>query len=1101
MSKRLRLILQKTALIITILLFGTLITGSVIAWENSLMVSTALNAQTFEIVEDPNAETLDTEYFKSDYESVGDLLEAGADTTEEVMKEGAVLIKNENAGLPIASDAKISVFGTGGADPVYGGTGSGTVDTSKAVDLYTGLEDAGFELNPTLKDKYSGEWFTSPKQLTGFPNFTYEEFDSSIHFRRFNSFTWSGEGKKWIGDVPWNMVEDAAGDTFDEYGDAAIYVIARVGGEGQDSSTNDCPDGTDNDYLKLGPREKEIISEIGALRKSGVFDKFIILFNGAIIPQLDFLDDPAYAIDSAMWVGGYGQNGAEAVGKLLAGKDDYVPSGKTPDTLWYDNWKNPAMVNFGVFQYTNDESDYREWSISTSQGNNDVTRPAHTSYVVYQEGLYLGYKYTETRYEDYVMGTRNVGEYDYEEVVYTPFGGGMSYTEFEYSDFKVNKKNDRTYSVSVKVTNSGEIYSGKQSVQIYTQIPNGTYAQENDIQVPAVELVDFGKTDIIEPGKSQTLTVDVDERYFASYDAHGAGTYILMDGTYYLTVAPDAHTAVNNILAKKGFGNSNKISGKDGDADLVYGFDLEFNDQKYRYSDATGNEIKNLFDFVDINTYSGRGDNSVEYYDRSNWSGTVSLDLEDYVKLEMTKQMADEMLDYTPYGSSTFGLPEKQLPTDEEWYSLHPNDTEYPREYPTFGRNPDGTTRDTGDPAQIMLVTMRVDSEGNKIAFDDPAWDTFMDQLTYDDLVSILSVGARKTGGLDAVAKPQTADNNGPNGYNQKYNSNKLGLAYRTEVKKGNVDQDGKLTDGRDPDGDKKTTAMPTNGILAGAFNKDLAYKAGKIIGEDGIWAGQAGLYGIGANIHRTPYSGRNAEYYSECGMLTGIVAGYECKGIEEKGVHVYNKHCALNDQENSRHGIATWTTEQAARELYLRAFELPILIGNAYNVMASFNRLGVQPAPGCGALGTDFLRGECGMEGIIVTDAYGDMCGYYGVAAYYQHPYGIYYGGCDIPDGDNIKTDDGRMLYDLYAPDADGNGDYARMAWRMRESVKRVMYACVHSNAMNGFSAGTRIVQLTPWWQILLIVLDIVVGVLMVASVAWFATTLILDRRKTAIA
>lgn len=1090
MSKKLRLILQKAVLIFTAFVFGVLIVGSMIAWENSQMVSSAINAQTFEIIEDPDAENIDSEYFKSAYTKVGDLIKAGAETTEEVMKEGAVLMKNENNGLPLAKNSKITVFGVGGADPVYGGTGSGTVDTSKAIPLYEGLEDAGFQLHPILKSNYldTNVWFKAPARGG--------TYDVDTHYRRYNSFSWDGTGKKWIGEVPWEEVETAGSSLFSEYNKAAVYVIARVGGEGQDSSTNDCPDGVNNDYLRLSEKEIETITEIGKLRKNGTFEKFIILFNGAILPQLDFMNKDDYAIDSAMWVGGYGQNGAAAVGKLISG--DYVPSGRTADTLWYDNWQNPTMVNFGVFNYTNDPKDFSDWQVPTSQGGNDVTRPSHTSYIVYQEGMYLGYKYTETRYEDYVRGVGNPGEFDYNKVVAYPFGYGLSYTTFTYSDFTVTKQNDRTYELKVKVTNSGSSYSGKESVQVYISKPYEKYATDNKIQVPSVELIDFGKTDILGPGKSDVLTISIDEKFFTSYDAHGAGTYVLMPGKYYLTVASDAHHAVNNILAAKGFASNSKITGKKGDVNLTKEINLSFTDQKYRYSDATDKEITNLFDFVDINTYEGKGDNKVDYYNRSNWNGTVSLKTTDYVKLKMTKKMADEMLKETPFGSSNFNLPERQLPTDEVWYKENPNDRQWPREYPTYGTNPDGTLRTDKDATQVQLITMRVDSEGNKISYNDSAWDTFMNQLTYDEIASVLKVGARKTGGIPMAGKPQTADNNGPNGYNQVYRNNKLGLAYRSEVKKGNVDDKGTLTDAADPDSKLKTTAMPTNGILAGAFNKELAYKAGSIIGEDGIWAGQAGIYGIGANIHRTPYSGRNAEYYSECGMLTGIVAAYECKAIEEKGVHVYNKHAALNDQENTRHGIATWTTEQATREIYLRAFELPILIGDAHNIMAAFNRLGIQTAPACKALGEDFFRGECGMQGIIVTDAYGDYTGYYGISSYYQHPYGVYYGGCDIPDGDNIQTDDKRQLYDHYKPDADNNGEYSRMAWQMRQAVKRVMYACVHSNAMNGFTAGTRIVQLTPWWQTLLISLDIVFGVLMIASVAWIVITLFLDKRKS---
>lgn len=292
---------------------------------------------------------------------------------------------------------------------------------------------------------------------------------------------------------------------------------------------------------------------------------------------------------------------------------------------------------------------------------------------------------------------------------------------------------------------------------------------------------------------------------------------------------------------------------------------------------------------------------------------------------------------------------------------------------------------------------------------------------------------------------------------------------------------------------------MPSNGVIANTFNKNLSYRAGKIIGEDGIWAGCSGIYGIGANIHRTNYCGRAAEYYSEDGNLTGLIAGNECKGIEEKGVHVYNKHCALNEEENSRHGLCTWTTEQALREEYLRPFEMCITIGNAYNAMSSLNRLGTQSASGCGALAEDYLRGECGMKGINVTDMYTDMTGYRSIAPYYQMTYGIYYGGSDLTDGNNIKTPDGETgMFNKFAPDANGHGNYSRMAWKIRESAKRVLFASVHSNAMNGFSADTRVHQILTSWQVLLISAIVVLGVALAGCILWTVISYVRNRKKT---
>ena len=197
------------------------------------------------------------------------------------------------------------------------------------------------------------------------------------------------------------------------------------------------------------------------------------------------------------------------------------------------------------------------------------------------------------------------------------------------------------------------------------------------------------------------------------------------------------------------------------------------------------------------------------------------------------------------------------------------------------------------------------------IVYNDPLWDTFMDQLSWDETMRLVSSGFHMTEPVESVAKPQTKDENGPNGFGgwaftAGYYTGQNGLAYRTAQAQGFVDKDGNVTDAADPEGFNMMTGFPANGILAATFNRELAEKAGNIIGNDGIWAGASGLYGIGLNIHRSPYDGRTCEYFSECGTLTGLMGAAECKGIEAKGVHVYNKHCALNDQETNRHGVCT---------------------------------------------------------------------------------------------------------------------------------------------------------------------------------------------------
>ena len=1069
--------LRKILTVVSFLLAGILLTGTVIGNENAPIISQTLGAKTFEVVNTGNANE-DTEYYKSSYKKIGDLVDAGYQKAVQVLGEGSVLLKNDNNALPLSKGSKVSLVGVTAYDPVYGGTGSGGISTEETKSFVEALELAGLELNPTLKDSYtSEEWKQYKRGSEG----------------RFGNTVVKMNG------APWDVVDAAAGSTFAQYGDAAILFVGRVGGEGYDLSRKggdgvDNGDGLGPDYLGLNARELSVLEGLKAKKAAGEIKKIIVIINYSSMIEGDFLADPA--VDAAMWIGAPGI-GTEAVGLLLTG--DINPSGRLPDTMWVDNAMNPVNVNFGRFGYEG----AAELGVTTELGTGIYPANTLSSYVVYQEGMYLGYRYTETRYEDLVLGTPKVGAYNYNDVVARPFGFGLSYADFELSNVNVTKEGDRNYKVTVTVKNTSDTYAGKHSVPVWVSKPYGDYARKNQIQVPSVELVNFGKTKILNPGESQTLTITLDERYFTSYDANNAKTYVLMDGDYYVAVGGSAHDAVNNVLsAKKQNGvkiDESKMIGS-GDASLVKKFTLSFDKEKYSVSDAvsmidgvTKAQITNLFDFADINKYEGRGNNHVDYYSRDNWEA-VSLDQENgFVKLTMTEQMAREIY--------------AQVPEQTGKYNNAPA---VPAQYQQPIQKDNGEYPAMGVPAGLNLIDMRYDSEGNEISFFDPIWDTFMDQLTWKDLVTLCGSGGHTTMACDTVAKPATRDENGPNGFNVRnggFYGNQRGLAYRTEMALGHVNGEnlapssygGQASDAEkeaqekarqsvDQAGFRKPTGFPANGILAATFNQELAHEVGNIIGEDGIWLGFSGLYGIGLNTHRSPYSGRTCEYFSEDGMLAGLMGAAESLGIEEKGVHVYNKHCALNDQEANRHGICTWATEQSIREIYLRAFELPIIMGGAFNTMNSFNRIGLQTGAACPALSESFLRGECGMKGIIVTDAYGDMDGSQNCDPYFEQVYSVLVGGSDIPDGGTPLS---AGHFDKYET------GYSAMAWAMRKAAKRVMYQTVWSNAMNGISSTTKIVSITPWWQMLLNVLDIVFCVLLAGCLVWTVIDLVNENKK----
>ena len=479
--------------------------------------------------EDANAQ-----YYTSDFNSAEEMVNYGLALTQQVEAEGAALLMNNNNALPLAADAKVSTFSSSSVNLVYGGTGSGNIDASTADTLRTALEKVGVTVNPTLWDFYT--------------------VGAGKDYARSKSGT-VAKSSEVTAEVPWDVYTDEVKDSVAQYGDAAIVTLSRVGGEGADLSYGEV------NYLALDENEKAMLQNVAEMKKNGTVKKTILLINSANALQVDFLKNNEYDIDAALWIGDVGISGINAVAEILTGKVN--PSGSLVDTYCYDNFSAPAMWNFTPTTYEG----YVE--------GGDVSAKAK-SYMIYQEGIYVGYKYYETRYEDFVTGNGNAGDYAYGDIVAYPFGYGMSYTDFDISDMNVNyNAADDTYTVTVKVTNTGDM-AGKKTVQVYVQSPYTDYDKENGVEKSAVSLVGFGKTGMIEPGASETLSMTVNKRDIASYDTYGAGTYILDAGDYYFTAATDAHNAVNNILAAKGY-TVESTNGKmtaDGNADLTYTLSL-----------------------------------------------------------------------------------------------------------------------------------------------------------------------------------------------------------------------------------------------------------------------------------------------------------------------------------------------------------------------------------------------------------------------------------------------------------------------------------------------------------------------------------------------
>ena len=905
-------------------------------------------------------------YFSGDFNSVEEMTQYGLELTQQVEAEGATLLMNENNALPLDKGAAVSCFSTSSVNLVYGGTGSGNIDASTADNLKTALEKSGFQVNDTLWKFYT-------------------EGEGLPYMRQGGSGVLPPAAV--ISEAPWSVYTDEVKSSVASYGDAAIVVLSRIGGEGSDLEYQE------SNYLALDQNERDMLSGLAEMKAAGTIKKIIVLINTSNALQVDFLKNNEYNVDACLWIGGVGISGINAVTEILAG--NVTPSGSLVDTYCYDNYSSPAMANFTPTTYAG----YTEGLI-----------PANAStYMIYQEGIYVGYKYYETRYEDFVMGTGNAGEYAYNEDVAFPFGFGLSYTDFEYTDMSVNYNaaTDR-FEVTVTVTNVGDIYSGKETVQVYVQSPYTQYDIENGVEKPSVALCGFGKTGILAPGASETLTVYVDKRDLASFDAYGAGTYILDEGDYYLTVATDAHNAVNNTLAAKGYttASTNGRMDADGNADLVYKWNNAAFDATTYATSKNGTEITTQLSEADINLYSGRGDNgNITYLTRNDWTGTFPQNI---VQLALSDQMVTQLQDIL----------------------YNPADYEA-MEMPTMGAK-------NGLKLYDMIG----------LSYDDPKWEQLLDQLTFDEMVSLIGDAFHWTMPVKSIEAPGTRDENGPQGLT----ASLLG------------------SDATQLD----ATAFTSEDVMAATFNVELMTEIGKVIGNNCLEANIACLYGPGNNIHRTPYSGRNFEYYSEDGYLSGKMSQYEVAAIQAKGVHVVMKHFALNDCEQDRIGLGVWLGEQAAREIYLKAFQAPFEDGNANGVMTAYTRWGCVWSGANYNLMTNIMRKEWGNNGMSITD----------------NVLTTYVNGVD-----GILA--GTSIYDAMMPYVTNllpeYKDDAVIVNAMRQACHRNLYAIANSCGMNGVGADTTIKLVELKVITITRTVAIIASVIFIVSVAMW----ILGKRK----
>lgn len=922
--------------------------------------------------------------YSADYATKDEVYDAANELNVKVNEEGIVLLKNENAALPLSKGTKVNVFGKNSVNLVYGGSGSGAGSTSDRRTLYESLDAVGLSYNKDLKDFYednsdkgSGEGRPSNPPIE-------------------NSGVYLNTGETPLSKYSADLWQSCSSDDIS----VALVVFSRISGEGFDlprnmanKSGNGAVEGANKEdhYLQLDQNERELLQKVCSLDN---IKHVIVIINCSTSMELGFLDDAGHyaynkKIDGALWIGGPGNSGITALGRVLVGEVN--PSGRLVDTYARDFTLDPSFQNIGNAMLTEKKGKY----VFTGDQYMESTSKSYPYYFVdYEEGIYVGYRYWETRgftegndsyTDDGIKGTTTSAWKDwYNAHVVYPFGYGLSYTEFDWEIVNLDQLADKnltkdTFTVKVKVTNVGNV-AGKEVVELFASAPYYEFGVEKARKV----LCGFEKTPILYPAtesddkkpQSCILEIQVDPYDFASYDYadynnNGFKGYELEKGKYDFYIAKNAH-------------------------DDALSFSMTaLNDLSYANDSVTDYEVVNRFDGVDeqLQTVSVNG-NERKGMSRSDFDGTFPKTRSKEERI-VTKDFIDELKKTDSRNDKISSYEKPSQASDYEKVSL-------------------------------KLPSLR------GVDYNDDKWEEFMDQLTVSDMLNMTENGNFKSPAILEVGKPETLESDGPVGFVNFMDT--TGRYY-------------------------KTCSYASECVFAATWNKDLIKQVGRSIGNEGIIGNAAGdktpysgLYAPGVNIHRSPFGGRNYEYFSEDGYLSGMMAASEIAGAKEKGVYMYVKHFAVNEQETHRdsNGLVTWLTEQSMRELYLKPFEKAVKVGETTAIMSSFNRIGTVWAGGDYQLLTEVLRNEWGFKGTVICD--------FNLSVYMDAEQ-MHYAGGDL----NLTT----------LPNNRWNADTSDSAdlYVLRQSAKNVMYTVANSCAMNGVVTGYRM----PLWTEILVIVDIV--------------------------
>lgn len=1023
------------------------------------------------------------------------LIQKAVDINRRELHEGSVLLKNEGNALPLKKEngkVKVTLLGIRSAVTLLGSSAGVLVKNGQTISLadalsknrtsFSGIADfdfegAGFEVNQTMLNAYLAVNEARPAYDKNHPEVLSKvSMIDQIAGATDNVSEAFNANEATLEEL--TAVNANYQASFAEYSDAAIVVLGRPNTENQDYLKGKVVDGFGADEpLQLSKNERDILE----LAKAN-FNKVIVLLNNNSAMEVDDLQNDE-KIDAILWIGHPGAYGCLGVADVLCGKAN--PSGGLYDIYAANNLSAPAMQNMGWYRFTN-----------MSKGENPViTRESQYSdnYVIEAEGIYVGYRYYETRYNDVVLNKGNANDakgayesasgWNYSDEVTYGFGYGKSYTTFSQEIVgrpKLEQKAHEMYmTFEVKVTNTGTV-AGATSVQIYGQAPYEHGVTK--VEKSAIQLLNFAKTKTIQPNESQTVTVEVDLANLASYDntvenPDGTkGTYIFEDGDYYFALGYNntacqtgAHEALNNVLAAQGYTPEN-TSGRmtdAGDSELAYKW-------TYRYAgegvdtntfgiSKNNQRVSNQLDYADYNYYDA---GKITYLSRSDWAGTYPVEY----------GYADGTI-----GENSLTAPESML-KDLNGY------------YYEVKTNQDTSSFVWGSSDTEVKFYQMIGAD-----WDDPRWDDLIAQMSKeealvlaacagDSIASVASVGlveqkitVNAGNGLDEVSLGATLVPDAPWAISaDDENAGWYGIVFASSP------------------------------VAAATFNPDLMHELGEFVGLESLFVGVPVLWGPGLNTHRHAYNGRNGEYYSEDPVLSGIVAMEYAIGAKKNGLIVAPKHFAFNDQETKRKGLAPFMLEQRAREVELRAYQIAIeatkydrLTGEdtgMLGLMISFSKIGPVECTCSYGLLTGILKNEWGFKGYATTDIFDDPNLF--SAELYAGITGVDFRGKknidmsifeagSIYNGVPKNQIDGKQITaNLYDGDAD--------VWnQVKNANKRTLYVLAQSNLMNKYNASVHTERLMTWWRAAYISAITVTAVFTAAGAALYVLSVIKGKEE----